>query len=82
MKTMAWSTPEKGSLKDRIEISGLYPISCLLSLTKAEKQVLLNKDIVLCRQLIDSPQAIEFIDQRKRRKVLEECEALSKPFAV
>ncbi|MFT6053229.1 MAG: hypothetical protein ACJAXB_000923 [Candidatus Endobugula sp.] len=82
MKTMSWASPEKGSLKERIEISGLYPISCLLSLSKTEKQVLLNEDIVLCRQLIDSPKAIEFIDQRKRKKVLKECEILSKPFAV
>jgi hypothetical protein len=37
---------------------------------------------VLCRQLIDSPKAIEFINQRKRKKVWKECEILSKPFAV
>lgn len=82
MNMIAWAYPEKGSLKERIEISGLYPISCLLSLSKVEKQKLLNEDVVLCRQLINSPSAIELIDQRKRKMVLEECAALNVPFAV
>jgi len=31
--------------------SGLYPITCLNTLKKNEKQALLNKNIVLCKQL-------------------------------
>ena len=76
---MAWNYPSKGSLKDRIEISGLYPISCLVSLTKAEKQVLLKKDIVLCKQLLDSQEALNFIDKRKHKKVQQECRELTLP---
>ncbi|KYG72869.1 ATP cone domain-containing protein [Roseivirga echinicomitans] len=81
LKIMAWSYPSKGSLKDRIEISGLYPISCLVSLTKAEKQVLLKKDIVLCQQLLDSDEALHLIDRRKHNKVLEECREITLPMA-
>tara|TARA_R110000796_G_scaffold77584_2_gene173174 strand:- start:37930 stop:38778 length:849 start_codon:yes stop_codon:yes gene_type:complete len=79
LKIMAWNYPSKGSLKDRIEISGLYPISCLVSLTKAEKQVLLKKDIVLCKQLLDSQEALNFIDKRKHKKVQQECRELTLP---
>ena len=81
LKIMAWNYPAKGSLKDRIEISGLYPISCLVSLTKAEKQVLLKEDIVLCRQLLDSNEALNLIDRRKHKKVQEECRELTLPMA-
>jgi hypothetical protein len=48
---VAWDYPEKGSLKDQIDYSNLYPITCLSRLTKAEKQKLLNMDIVLVRDI-------------------------------
>ena len=79
LKIMAWNYPDKGSLKDRIEISGLYPISCLVSLTNAEKQILLKEDIVLCKQLLDNSEALGLIDQRKHTKVKKECQALIVP---
>ncbi|MGW8123245.1 ATP cone domain-containing protein [Roseivirga echinicomitans] len=81
LKIMAWNYPDKGSLKDRIEISGLYPISCLITLTKAEKQSLLKEDIVLCQQLLDNEKALQLIDKRKHKKVLQECIELTLPLA-
>lgn len=77
IKLMSWDFPSKGSLKERIDISGLYPITCLCSLTKAEKKHLLNQKIVLCRQLVNSPALLEFLPKIKIQKVLVECEGLS-----
>lgn len=73
---ISWDYPHRGSLKERIEISGLYPITCLHSLTKSDKQKLLNEKTVLCKQLIDDPELLRSIDQRKHVKILEECQAL------
>lgn len=73
---ISWDYPQRGSLKERIEISGLYPITCLHSLTKNEKQNLLNEKTVLCKQLIEQPELLISIDQRKHDKILQECHVL------
>jgi hypothetical protein len=39
------------SLKDRIDRSGLYPLTCLSSLSRAEKQQLLDMGVVLCKEI-------------------------------
>jgi hypothetical protein len=48
---ISWDYPADTSLKNLIDKSGLHPITSLISLTKKEKQFLLEKDIVLCSQL-------------------------------
>ncbi len=47
--------PTKGSLRDMIEETGLYPLTCLTTLTQQEKRTLLEKKIVLCRQVCNQP---------------------------
>jgi hypothetical protein len=48
---ISWDYPADSSLKSLIDKTGLHPITSLISLTKKEKQFLLEKDIVLCNQL-------------------------------
>lgn len=76
IELMAWNFPSKGSLRERIDISGLYPITCLCSLTKSEKQHLLDQKIVLCKELLDNPEHLSFIRSNKTRKVVDECRSL------
>lgn len=76
LKLIAWDYPGKGSLRERVEVSGLYPITCLFSLTKKEKQLLMEKDIVLCQQLTENPKLLDLIDQRKHHRILQECEEI------
>ena len=42
---LGWSYPHHGSLYDRIVASGLYPITALTTLRKAEKRLLIDKGI-------------------------------------
>ncbi len=51
MKVVSWDYPHGNSLKDWIDRSAYHPITSLASLRKKEKQFLLEKGIVLCRQL-------------------------------
>ena len=51
LKLLGWDYPENESLKKLIDDSGLYPITCLTTLTKLEKQKLLENKIVLCKEL-------------------------------
>ncbi|MBL0044257.1 MAG: restriction endonuclease [Flavobacteriales bacterium] len=64
---ISWDYPAKGSLKDRIDRSGLYPITCLSSLTKAEKERLLELGIVLCRDIVEDPRTLRRADVRPQR---------------
>ena len=48
---LSWNYPVGNGLKDRIDRLGLYPITVSTLLTKREKQFLINRDIILCRDL-------------------------------
>ena len=54
LKLIGWDYPIKGSLKEQIDSLGLYPITCLTSLTKIEKQRLLDMKIVLCSEILQN----------------------------
>ncbi|MFZ5552856.1 MAG: ATP cone domain-containing protein [Bacteroidota bacterium] len=51
LKLTSWDFPDKFSLREQIDSLGLYPVTCLTTLTKEEKQHLLKNNIVLCREL-------------------------------
>jgi hypothetical protein len=67
-------------LKDRIDKSGLHPLTALTTITKAEKTKLLDKGIVLCDELQENPALLEQIgiDKKRHKKILEDAEALCK----
>lgn len=76
IELLSWDFPGKGGLRERIDISGLYPITCLCTLTKAEKKTLLDQKIVLCRELLKAPELLVFLNSRKKARVLQECSSL------
>lgn len=55
MVLIGWDYPHQGSIRDRINLSGLHPITCLTTLSKVEKQKLLDNMIVLCKELCEKP---------------------------
>lgn len=73
MKLISWDYPKKGNLKERIELSGYYPITCLYSLTKKEKENLMNNEVILCQELIDDPSLLASIDPNKHSRILKEA---------
>ncbi|MGG6230065.1 restriction endonuclease [Tenacibaculum sp. SDUM215027] len=75
---LSWDYPEENSLKDIIDRLGLYPVTVSTLLTKREKQFLLNRDVVLCRELIKDSFYLDHLgvsDTRKSR-VLSEIQQL------
>lgn len=51
IKLLGWGYPKEDSLQKLIDASGLHPITCLTSLTEQEKQYLLEKGMVLYKDL-------------------------------
>ena len=78
MFMLSWDYPEQESLKSLIDQSGLHPITSLLSITKYEKQQLLDKGIVLCKSLSGNKKALMeiHISDLRIKKVLSEVEYL------
>lgn len=76
---LSWDTPENESLKDIIDRMGLYPITVSTLLTPREKQFLLSRDVVLCKQLINDEFYLDHLDVSWKRKehILKEIKLLS-----
>jgi len=74
----SWDYPRGNGLKDRIDKSGLHPLTALTTLTKVEKTKLLDEGIVLCKELYENPGLLEKIGIPKARhkKILEDSEEL------
>lgn len=74
----SWDYPKDNGLKDRIDKSGLHPLTALTTLTKAEKTKLLDEGIVLCKELHENPGLLEKIriPRARHKKILEDSEEL------
>ena len=71
---LSWDYPKNDGLKDRIDRLGLYPITVSTLLTNREKQFLLSRDVVLCRQLIGDVFYLDHlgISDTRKEKILNE----------
>ncbi|MBE0649271.1 MAG: restriction endonuclease [Bacteroidales bacterium] len=79
LKLVSWDYPRSGSLKDWIDRSGYHPITSLGSLTKPEKIKLLEKGLVLCRDVSTKRDLLEEVGISKNKipRIIAEAHALS-----
>jgi len=77
---LSWDFPKDDGLKDRIDRLGLYPITVSSLLSKREKQFLLSRNVVLCRQLIKDKFYLDHlgISTERKSKILDEISQLCK----
>jgi hypothetical protein len=78
LKLLSWDYPKGQGLKDRIDRLGLYPITVSTLLSSREKEFLLSRDIVLCRQLINDAFYLDHlgISNGRKNRLLKEIELL------
>lgn len=81
---VGWDYPLVDNLKNMIDRSGLYPITCLTSLTRVEKQHLLNNNVVLCKDIIAQPTllAVGFIAESRVANIMDEVSSLCRVFST
>jgi hypothetical protein len=65
---LSWDHPEDDGLRNRIDRLALYPITVSALLSQREKQFLLSRDIVLCRQLIKDTFYLDHLGVSENRK--------------
>ncbi|ULQ52201.1 ATP cone domain-containing protein [Flavihumibacter fluvii] len=77
---VGWNYPAKESLNNLVEKTGLYPLTCLNSITKKEKQLLLEQNIVLCREICNNPELLKLahISESRFNTILGEGQTLCK----
>lgn len=75
---LSWDLPLNDGLKDRIDRLGLYPITVSTLLSNREKQFLLSRDVVLCRQLWKDKFFLDHlgISNTRKEKILNEIKQL------
>lgn len=77
---LSWDYPKGDSLKERIDRLGLYPITVSTLLSSREKQFLLSRDVVLCRELVNDAFYLDHlgISNGRKIKILAEVSSLCK----
>ncbi|MCK0156538.1 ATP cone domain-containing protein [Cellulophaga sp. F20128] len=75
---LSWDYPLNDGLKDRIDRLGLYPITVSTLLSNREKQFLLSRSIVLCRDLINDKFYLDHlgVSEVRKTKILQEISLL------
>ncbi|MAU16608.1 ATP cone domain-containing protein [Winogradskyella sp. SYSU M77433] len=74
----SWDYPKGNGLKDRIDQSGLHPLTALTTITKREKTLLLETGTVLCKEVHNNPDLLNQvgIEKSRHKKILQDSEEL------
>jgi hypothetical protein len=78
LSLLSWNYPENNNLKTKNDDNYLYPITCLTTLSLAEKEKLLILDMILVKELINNSASLEKIGLSTNRikNVLKEASEL------
>ena len=58
MQLLGWDYPFNNSIKDWVDRTGLYPLTCLTSLTRSEKNWLIAKGYILAKDINNNQQLL------------------------
>ena len=75
---LSWDYPENNGIKQNVDKFALYPITTLTTLTKHEKDLLIEKDIILTKELFENSHLLAKIgvSALRNEKVLREIKNL------
>ena len=75
---LSWDYPKNNGIKKNIDTYGLYPITTLTSLTKKEKTHLIEKEVILVKELSKNPGSLDqlSLSEKQKASVLVEIQML------
>lgn len=78
LQLMSWDYPENNGIKQNVDQFALYPITTLTTLTKHEKHLLIEKNVILTKELYESSYLLEKIgiSPLRIKRVLDEVKNL------
>lgn len=79
LNLLSWNYPEESSIKRRVDNAGLYPLTCLTTVSKAEKDTLLKLGCILVKDIVDDPSQLDSLHcaPRKKRRIIQEAVELA-----
>lgn len=82
LNLLSWDYPKNNNLRTKIDQKGLYPTTCLTTLTRSEKERLLTLNCVLVIDLIKNPESLEQIglSSNRMKNVIKEATSLCNYF--
>lgn len=66
LKLIGWDFPKQAGLKEMVEQANLFPITVITGLTRKQTQALMDKELVLCRDLLANESQVHSIFNNKR----------------
>lgn len=78
LELLSWDYPKHNNLHDRIQRSGLYPISVLDSLSLAQRRALIERGAIVCRDIVEKPHLLRHahLSTKKTEAVISEARQL------
>lgn len=82
LNLLSWDYPNSNNLKTKNDIACLYPVTCLTTISVAEKEKLLILDVILAKELVNNSTPLERIGLSTNRikNVLKEASELCRCF--
>jgi ATP cone domain len=75
IKMLSWDYPRHNNLHDRIQRAQIYPITVLQSLTSAQVATLIDRDAIVCKDILDNPSVLRHLhlSTSKYERVMQEA---------
>lgn len=75
IELLSWAYPENRNIQSLTERFGLYPITCLTTLNDMQKQIMLSKNCLLVREVVDNPVLLEHFNFKPetQQEILQEA---------
>ena len=68
LRLVSWDYPKANGIKDRIDKTGVHPITCLTTISHKETVKLIENDIVTCKKLCERPEVLADINIGPKRQ--------------
>lgn len=65
---LGWDYPEDNALKDMIAREKIFPVTILKNLTRKQKHLLMEQNVVTCNQLAEEPELIKKLGLSKKEQ--------------
>lgn len=74
LKLLSWDYPKNNTLHDKIQRAGIYPITVLTSITQAQAETLIARNVILCRDILQNPSILRHLHltTKKHEAVIQE----------
>jgi hypothetical protein len=70
LKMLSWDFPKQDNLHDRIQRSGIYPVTVLQNINAAQAETLIARDIILCKDILINETVLNHLHLSKKKKEL------------